>query len=107
MPVDSWFLSCIFVWDLMQVPHTDAATQTLDTARSIDDVRAQARALHGELHHATEQLERQSTRLQQAHCDAQGAVAAAEAAAAQRVHDIGEAAEAAIIAAKCAPYLHS
>lgn len=89
----------------MQVPHTDAAIQTLDTARSIDDARAQVRALHGELRRATEELERQSTRSQQAHCDAQGAVAAAEAAAAHRVHEIGEAAETAIIAAKCGPPL--
>ena len=87
----------------VQVVVAEAASQTAETSRAAAQVAAHAAALRSELTHVARELERSAAQLAREREDAARAAAAAEAAAVARVDELGGAAEAAIVAARCAP----
>jgi hypothetical protein len=79
--------------------HTEeAATQTSKSTSNDEELQA---SLCTELARAAEALEQQAAQLQRERQEAQSEVAAAEIAAAERVNEIGEAAETAVKASRC------
>jgi hypothetical protein len=80
---------------------SDAAAQTSEHGKATEAIRCQASALQIELTRVAEAMERQAMQLQCERREAQHALAAAELTAAERINEIGEAAEAALTTSRC------